>query len=293
MGNRKLLPIVVILGAILIIGFSSMYRVFETEQAIVLEFGRPIRTVKDAGLHFKLPWQSVTFLDKRILNLDTPAQEIITSDQKRVIVDAFARFQIADPLKVRQSVGNASGAANRLETIVNSTIRKVLGSAPFTAILSPDRLKLLEDIRTSVNQAASSMGINVVDVRIKRADLPEANSEAIFRRMRTEREREAKEARAQGAEQAQRIRSTADKDRTVLIAEAQRDADIIRGEGEGKAVKIFADAFSKDPDFFAFYRSMQAYAKALAPDDTTLVLSPNSEFFRYLDSLKGTPGSKK
>ncbi|RMF11349.1 MAG: protease modulator HflC [Alphaproteobacteria bacterium] len=292
MGTRKV-TLLVLLVLLVAGGLSSMFRVFETEQALVLEFGRPVRTVQDAGLHFKLPWQSVTILDKRILHLDTPAQEIITSDQKRVIVDAFARFRIADPLKVRQSVGDEFGAANRLETIVNSTVRKILGSAPFTSILSPERLRLLEDIRTSVNQAASGLGINVIDVRIKRADLPEANSEAIFRRMRTEREREAKEARAQGAELAQRIRSRADRERTVIIAEAQRDAEIIRGEGDSRAIKIFADAFGKDVDFFAFYRSMQAYTKALDGEDTTLVLSPDSEFFRFLDSLEGRTDAKK
>lgn len=291
MTSRKFTFLVSALIILIIGGLSSMFRVFETEQAIVLEFGRPIKTVQSAGLHFKLPWQSVTILDRRILHLDTPAQEIITSDQKRVIVDAFARFQLADPLKVRQSVGDEFGASNRLETIVNSTIRRVLGSAPFTSILSEDRLVLLQRIRTSVNEAAASLGINVVDVRIKRADLPEANSEAIFRRMRTEREREAKEARAQGAELAQRIRSRADRERTVIIAEAQRDSEVIRGEGDKKAIKIFADAFGQDADFFAFYRSMEAYRTALAAgEDTTIVLSPDSEFFRYMDSLMGKSG---
>lgn len=289
MGNRSLTYILVGLGVLVFIAFSSMFRIMETQQALVLEFGRPIRTIQDAGLHFKLPWQSVNLLDSRILHLDTPSQEVITSDQKRVIVDAFARFRVDDPLKLRQAVGDEFGAANRLETIVNSTIRRVLGSAPFSAILSEDRYVLLQQIRESVNDAGTSLGINVVDVRIKRADLPETNSEAIFRRMRTEREREAREARAQGAELAQRIRSRADRERTVIIAEAQRDSEIIRGQGDSQAVKIFADAFGQDAEFFAFYRSMQAYTKSLDSKDTTLVLSPNSEFFRFFGNLEGTP----
>ena len=294
MTSRKLTVIISAIIILIIGALMSMFRVFETEQAIVLEFGRPITTVQDAGLHFKLPWQSVTILDRRILHLDTPAQEVITSDQKRVIVDAFARFQLSDPLKVRQSVGDEFGASNRLETIVNSTIRRVLGSAPFTSILSEDRLVLLQRIRESVNEAAANLGITVIDVRVKRADLPEANSEAIFRRMRTEREREAREARAQGAELAQRIRSRADRERTVIIAEAQRDSEVIRGEGDKRAIKTFADAFGQDADFFAFYRSMEAYRNALAKgEDTTIVLSPDSEFFRYMDNLTGQSGNSK
>lgn len=275
-----------------LVAFSCMFQVHETRQAIVLQFGNPIRTVTQPGLHFKLPWQSVVTMDQRILNLELPPQELITSDQKRVIVDAFARFEITDPLMVYQTVFDERGAANRLETVVNSVIRSVLGSAAFNTMLSQERSRLMQNIRQSVNEEARLFGINIVDVRIKRADLPEANSEAIFKRMRTEREREAREARAQGAELAQRIRSRADRERTVLIAEAQREAEIIRGEGDAQSVKIFAEAIGRDADFYNFYRSMQAYRESLKPEDTTLILSPDSEFFRFFDSLQGVTGRK-
>jgi membrane protease subunit HflC len=287
MRKPNLTGLIVVAIAILIGIYSVMFRVFETQQAIVLQFGNPIRTVHEAGLHFKLPWQSVTYLDKRVLRVDTPEQEVITSDQKRIIVDAFARYRIADPLKVYQSVRDERGAANRLETLVNSIMRQVLGSAAFANILSQDRVRLLELIREAVNKEASSLGLSIIDVRIRRADLPEANSEAIFKRMRTEREREAREARAQGAELAQRIRSRADRERTVIIAEAQRESEIIRGDGDAQAIKTFAEAFSKDPDFYSFYRSLQAYRQAMSDEDTTLILSPKSEFFRYFDQVGG------
>ncbi len=286
MQSQRLTLIIVAAVVVLIAAFSSVYRLFETQQAIVVQFGNPIRTVQDAGLHFKLPWESVTYLDRRILPLDTPVQEVITSDQKRVIVDAFARFRVTDPLRVYQTVRDENGAANRLETTVNSVLRRVLGSAAFTAILSEERLRLLEQIRVAVNEEASELGISVIDVRIRRADLPEANSEAIFKRMRAEREREAREARAQGAELAQRIRSRADRERTVLLAEAQRESETTRGDGDALAIKTFAEAFNRDPEFYAFYRSMQAYREALAKEDTTLILSPKSEFFRYFENLE-------
>lgn len=282
------LTILIAIAIAVIIGlYSMLFRVFETQQAIVLQFGNPIRTVSEAGLNFKLPWQSVTYLDRRVLRVDTPEQEVITSDQKRIIVDAFARFRVADPLKVYQTVRDERGAVNRLETLVNSIMRQVLGSAAFASILSEDRVRLLDLIRTAVNKEAADLGITIIDVRIKRTDLPEANSEAIFKRMRTEREREAREARAQGAELAQRIRSRADRERTVIIAEAQRESEIIRGTGDANAIKTFAEAFNKDPDFYSFYRSMQAYKQAMGNDDTTLILSPKSEFFRYFDNVGG------
>jgi len=286
MQSQRLTFIIVAAVIVLIAAFSSVYRLFETQQAIVVQFGNPIRTVQDAGLHFKLPWESVTYLDRRILPLDTPVQEIITSDQKRVIVDAFARFRVTDPLRVYQTVRDENGAANRLETTVNSVLRRVLGSAAFSAILTEERLRLLEQIRVAVNEEAADLGISVIDVRIRRADLPEANSEAIFKRMRAEREREAREARAQGAELGQRIRSRADRERTILLAEAQRESETTRGDGDALAIKTFAEAFNRDPEFYAFYRSMQAYREALAKEDTTLILSPRSEFFRYFVNLE-------
>lgn len=292
MTSTRTTAIIIAAAVLLLIAFSSMFQVHETRQAIVLQFGNPIRTVNTPGLHFKAPWQSVVSLDRRILNLDLPAQELITSDQTRVIVDAFARFQVIEPLKVYQTVFDERGAANRLETIVNSVIRRVLGSAAFTTMLSEERDRLMQSIRSAVNDEAREFGVNIVDVRIKRADLPEANSEAIFKRMRAEREREAREARAQGAELAQRIRSRADRERTVLVAEAQREAEIIRGEGDAQSVRVFAEAIGRDSDFYNFYRSLQAYRVALNPDDTTLILSPDSEFFKFFENAKGTSGGR-
>lgn len=286
MTNRNGVFAAVFAVALILLGLSSVFRVFETQQALVVQFGNPKRALMEPGLQFKWPWESVIFLDKRILLLDLPVQEIITSDQKRVLVDAYARFKIVDPLKVYQTVRDERVAANRLETIINSNLRRVIGSQPFSSILSADRIALREKARSAANAESADLGIIVVDVRVKRTDLPEENSEAIFNRMKTERQREAKEARAQGAEQAQRIRSAADRERTVILAEAQRDSEIIRGQGDSKAIKLFSSAFSRDPEFFAFYRSMQAYSKALKKDDTSMVLSPDSEFLQYFDQGK-------
>ncbi len=291
MSNRSATISLALIAVLVLLGLSSVFRVFETQQALVVQFGNPKRAIQDPGLHFKLPWESVIYLDERVLHLDLEAQELITSDQKRVIVDAYARFRIVDPLKLYQTVRDERVAANRLETLINSSIRRVIGGQPFTSILSTERIGLREQVRDTVNLEGADLGLDVIDVRIKRTDLPEENSEAIFRRMKTEREREAKEARAQGAEQAQRIRSTADRERTVIIAEADRDSEILRGQGDAQAVKLFADAFGADPEFFAFYRSMQAYAKALGKDNTSMVLSPDSKFFRYFDK-DGASGKK-
>ena len=254
----------------------------EISQAIVLQFGDPKKIVTKAGLNFKLPFiQNVVYLDKRILNLDNDPEEVIAADQKRLIVDAFARFKIVDPLKFYISVGNERVARSRLSTIINSRIRGVLGTQELATLLSTDRARQMQIIQSQVNEEAKNFGINIVDVRIKRADLPPANSEAIYKRMQTEREREAKEFRAQGAEIAQKIRSTADKDVTVILAEANKKSEIMKGEGDGQRNKIFANAFGQDPQFFAFYRAMQAYEKALIGGETSLVLSPDSEFFKF------------
>lgn len=266
------------------LGYFSLFQVYETEQAIVLAFGEPKETITTPGLHVKVPWYSVIFLERRILNLDVPPEEVVASDQKRLVVDAFARFRIADPLRVYQRVGDESGARNRLATIVRSKLREVLARQTFATMLSPERANLMLEIRDGANQAAAELGVDIVDVRIKRVDLPVANSQAIYRRMETERQQEAAEVRAQGEEEKLRIRSAAERDRTILIAEAERQANILRGEGEGESVRIFAEAFGKDEEFFAFYRSMQAYRKALGKDDTTMVLSPDSEFFKFLEA---------
>jgi len=281
---KLLLPAVVVIGVII---FQSLFIVQEINQAIVLQFGDPKKIITKAGLNFKLPFiQNVVFLDKRILNLDNDPQEVIAADQKRLIVDAIARFKIVDPLKFYISVGNERVARSRLSTIINSRIRGVLGTQELATLLSTDRTKQMAIIQNDVNTEAKTLGIQIVDVRIKRADLPQANSEAIYKRMQTEREREAKEFRAQGAEIAQKIRSTADKDVTVLLAEANKKSEIMKGEGDGLRNKIFADAFGRDPQFFGFYRAMQAYEKALIGGETSLILSPDSEFFKYFGSVK-------
>ena len=280
MKNSKfILPVIIIIAAV---AFFSIFIVKEVNQAIVLQFGDPKRIITKPGLNFKLPFiQNVVFLDKRILNLDTPPEEVIASDQKRLIVDAFARFQIVDPLKFYISVGNERVARSRLSTIINSRIRNVLGQQELQTLLSKDRTKQMTLIQEGVNNEAENFGIKIVDVRIKRADLPQANSEAIYRRMQTEREREAKEFRARGAEMAVTITSTADKEVTVILADAQKKSEIMKGEGDGQRNKIFANAFGKDPEFFGFYRAMQAYERALIGGETSLILSPDSDFFKF------------
>ena len=276
---KFIIPAIVVIGVFL---FQSLFIVQEINQAIVLQFGDPKKIISKAGLNFKLPFiQNVVFLDKRILNLDNEPQEVIAADQKRLIVDAIARFKIVDPLKFYISVGNERVARSRLSTIINSRIRGVLGTQELATLLSTDRAKQMSIIQNDVNTEAKTLGIQIVDVRIKRADLPPANSDAIYKRMQTEREREAKEFRAQGAEIAQKIRSTADKDVTVLLANANKKSEIMKGEGDGLRNNIFANAFGRDPQFFAFYRSMQAYEAALIGGDTSMVLSPDSEFFKF------------
>ena len=276
---KFLIPVIIVLGVVL---FQSAFIVQEINQAIVLQFGNPKRIITDAGLKFKLPFiQNVVYLDKRVLNLDNPPEEVIAADQKRLIVDAFARFQIIDPLKFYITVGNEMVARSRLSTIINSRIRGVLGTQELATLLSKDRAKQMSIIQNDVNEEAKSFGIKIVDVRIKRADLPQANSDAIFKRMQTERQREAKEFRAEGAEIAAKITSTADKDVTVLLANANKQSQILKGEGDGQRNKIFANAFGKDPEFFSFYRAMQAYETALIGSETSLVLSPDSEFFKF------------
>ena len=277
--KKILIPIIVVLG---VVAYGSLFVVQEINQAIVLQFGDPKKIITKPGLNFKIPFiQNVVYLDRRVLNLDNPPEEVIAADQKRLIVDAFARFKIVDPLKFYISVGNERVARSRLSTIINSRIRGVLGTQELATLLSTDRARQMQIIQSQVNEEAQNFGIQIVDVRIKRADLPPANSEAIYKRMQTEREREAKEFRAQGAEIAQKIRSTADKDVTVILAQANKKSEIMKGEGDGERNKIFANAFGRDPQFFAFYRAMQAYEKALIGGETSLVLSPDSEFFKF------------
>jgi membrane protease subunit HflC len=282
--KKFLIPLTILVAATI---YFSVFIVKEVNQAIVLQFGDPKRIIMNPGINFKIPFiQNVVFLDKRILNLDTPPEEVIASDQKRLIVDAFARFQIVDPLKFYISVGNERVARSRLSTIINSRIRSVLGTQRLQTLLSADRTNQMSLIQDGVNNEAENFGIKIVDVRIKRADLPQANSDAIYKRMQTEREREAKEFRAKGAEMAAEITANADKEVTVILANAEKSSQILKGEGDGKRNKIFADAFGKDPEFFAFYRAMQAYEKALIGGETSLILSPDSEFFKFFGNIK-------
>jgi len=277
--KKFLIPILVVLG---VIAYQSLFVVQEINQAIVLQFGDPKKLITKPGLQVKIPFiQNVVFLDRRILSLDPQPEEVIASDQKRLIVDAYARFKIVDPLKFYISVGDERVARSRLATIINSRLRSVLGTQSLATLLSEDRTKQMAIIQEGVNTEAEGFGITIIDVRIKRADLPQANSEAIYKRMQTEREREAKEFRAKGAEMAVTITSTADKEVTVILANAKKQSEIMKGEGDGIRNKIFADAFGKDPAFFAFYRAMQAYEKALIGGDTSLILSPDSDFFKF------------
>jgi len=282
--GKILLAIIIAIGAL---AFFSIFFVKEINQAIVLQFGDPKRIITTPGIQVKIPFvQNVVFLDRRILSLDPAPEEVIASDQKRLIVDAFARFKIVDPLKFYISVGNERVARSRLATIINSRLRSVLGKQSLATLLSQDRAKQMALIQEGVNTEAEKFGIEIIDVRIKRADLPQANSEAIFRRMQTEREREAKEFRARGAEMAVTITSTADKEVTVILANADKQSEIMKGEGDGLRNKIFADAFGQDPDFFAFYRAMQAYETALIGGETSLIMSPDSEFFKFFGNIK-------
>ena len=259
----------------------------ERQQGLVLQFGEPKRVIKDSGLHFKIPLiQNLVRYDKRILEYNLPVEEVIAVDKKRMLVDSFARFQITDPLEFYKTVGNEVNVRNRLNSNVISSLRRVVGRVTLDELLSAERSNIMDRIKIEVNDEAKRFGIEVVDVRIRRADLPEANSQAIFERMKSERVREAKEFRAKGAEEAQRIRAEADKDKTVILAEATRKSEILKGEGESSSIDIYSKAFKRDPEFYSFYRSMQAYDKVLGEDGTTMILSPDSEFLQYLNDSR-------
>jgi membrane protease subunit HflC len=288
---RAFLATLVILIAIAGAGvYASAFIVHQNEQALVLEFGKPKRVVQKPGLNWKLPLvETVDIFDKRILDLDTTTQEVTASDQKRLLVDAFARYKIIDPLKFYQTLRDESQVRSRLGPIVESAMRRALGGATFQDLVRDKREALMKQIATNVNEEGRDFGLEVVDVRIKRADLPDQNLKSVFDRMRAERQREAAEFRAQGAGESNRIKATADREVTVIKAEATRKGEELRGTGDAERNRIFADAFGRDPDFFAFYRSMQAYEQGFKPGDTRLVLSPNSDFFKYFDNPSGAP----
>jgi modulator of FtsH protease HflC len=280
--------VAVLIIVVLILGYGSLFTVYQTQQALLVRLGEPVRVITEAGLHLKFPLiDSVIYVDKRILDLENPAQEVIAADQKRLVVDAFARYRINNALKFYQSVGSQEGANSRLATLLNSALRRVLGESSFEQIVRDERAQLMARIREQVDHEAAAFGINVVDVRTRRVDLPDQNSQAVYQRMQTERQREAAEFRAQGSQRAQEIRAKADREVTVLIANATRQSEQIRGQGDGQRNKIFADAFTRDPDFFAFYRSMQAYEAGLKANDTRMLLKPDSEFFRYFGNPSG------
>jgi membrane protease subunit HflC len=282
--------LVILIGLAAVAVYFSAYIVHQNEQALVLRFGEPKRVVKDPGLKWRWPVvDQVEIYDKRILDLDTAPTEAIARDQKRLVVDAFARYKIVDPLKFYQTLRYQDGVRSRLGPIVESSLRQVLGSATFVDIVRDKRDELMKRIARQVNQEGEEFGLQVIDVRMKRADLPEQNSKAVFDRMRAERQREAAEFRAEGAASANRIKATADRQATVIKAEAARKGEETRGNGDAERNRIYADAYTRDPDFFEFYRSMQAYEKGLKSEDTRLLLSPDSEFFKYFtDPLGGS-----
>jgi membrane protease subunit HflC len=286
----------VIVVVVLIIGYSSLFTVYQTRQALVVRLGQPLRVVTQPGLHGKLPLlDNVIYIDKRILDLENSSQEVIASDQKRLVVDAFARYKIHDALRFYQTVSSVEGANSRLSPLLNSALRRVLGEATLTQVVRDERSQLMTRVREQLDREAQQFGVSVVDVRIRRADLPEQNSQAVYKRMQTEREREAQEFRSQGTQKAQEIRARADRDVTVVVADATSKSEQTRGEGDSERNRIFAEAYGKDADFFSFYRSMQAYETGLRQGDTRLVIRPDSEFFRYFadpsGKLRGAAGT--
>lgn len=280
----------IVLFVLIIVAYSSVFTVQQTEQALVVRFGKPVNVVTEPGLNFKVPFtDSVILIDKRILDLENPSQEVIASDQKRLVVDAFARYRIKDALRFYTSVGSIQAANLQLTTLLNASLRRVLGEVAFITVVRDEREKLMSRIRDQLDKEADGYGIQVVDVRIRRADLPEQNSQAVYQRMQTERQREAAEFRAQGAQKGQEIRSKADREATVIIAEANSTAEQTRGAGDAERNRLFAEAYGKDQDFFTFYRSMTAYENGLRSSDTRFLLRPDSEFFRYFGNPNGKP----
>lgn len=290
---RSLLAaIVVAFGAVAAAVYFAFFVVHQNEQAIVLEFGKPVRIIAEPGLYWKIPVvQTIEYFDKRILDLDTQPQEVTASDQKRLVVDAFARYRITDPLLFYQSVRDERNVRSRLGPIIESSLRRVLGGTTFSDLVRDKRESLMKRIAQQVNEEGKDFGLQVVDVRIKRADLPEQNSKNIFDRMRAERQREAAEFRGEGTGAASRIRANADREVTIIKADALREGERTRGEGDSERNRIFADAFNRDQDFFGFYRSMQAYEAGFKPGDTRMLLAPDSEFFRYFNNPNGRSGA--
>jgi membrane protease subunit HflC len=283
--NNRTKQILIVTTIAFILFASSIFTIDQRQQALILQFGEPIRVINTPGIKFKMPFiQNSVIFDKRIIDLVISEQEVIASDQKRLIINAYAKYKIVDPLKFYTSVATQQGLSSKLSGIIDSSLRQVIGEATLLELLTENRTKIMQDIKDAVSKSSEIFGIKIVDVRIMRADLPQENSDAIFARMQTEREKEAREIRANGAEEADRIRAEADKQRTIIIAEAKKTSDLTRGEGDATSIKIFADSYGKDPDFADFYRSMSAYKEALKNDRTKMVISPDNEFFRYMNT---------
>ena len=284
------IALLIALFVVVIFGYSSVFTVDQTQQVLVVRLGEPVRVVTEPGLNFKAPFiDTVISIDKRILDLENPSQEVIASDQKRLVVDAFARYRIKNALRFYQSVGSIQAANIQLTTLLNASLRRVLGEVTFITVVRDEREVLMARMRDQLDKEADNYGIQVVDVRIRRADLPEQNSEAVYKRMQTERAREAAEFRAQGGQKSQEIKSKADREATVIIAEANSTAEQTRGAGDAERNRLFADAYGRDPEFFAFYRSMSAYEIGLRSNDTRFLLRPDSEFFRFFANSAGHP----
>lgn len=289
MTARAMTYLGLLLGLLAFVGAGSLYTVNQIQQVIILQFGKPMDVVKDPGLHWKLPFiWDVEHYDKRILDFNLPLEEPIAADQKKMLIDSFARYRIIDPLKVFQTVRTETVIRQRIDALINSAMRSVVGQVPLTSLLSQEREQIMRDIRDQVNAETAQFGIEVIDVRIRRADLPEANSQAVYERMKSQREQEAKKIRSEGSEAAQRIRAAADKDKIVILADARRKGEILRGEGEAESTRIYAEAANQDPEFYDFYRSLLAFRRSMAKQDTSMVLAPGSEFLRYFGK---TPGS--
>jgi modulator of FtsH protease HflC len=288
MARRFLIALAVILvgGGFLL--HSALFVVDQTETALVLQFGKPVRVITDPGLQAKIPFaQNVVFFDKRLLDVEPPPEEVIAFDQKRTLIDTYTRYRITDPLLFYQTVGTEEAVRARLTAMVSSSLREVVGKVPLSALLSAQRAEIMQSIRDEVKVAAKSFGIDVIDTRIRRADLPTQNSEAIYARMNSERQQQAALYRGEGNQAAQTVRANADREVTVILADAQRDAQQLRGEGDAQATGIYAKAYNQDKDFFAFYRSLEAYREALIGRNTTFVLSPDNNFFKFFNNLSG------
>ncbi len=282
--TRTMIAAAAVAVLVLILASASLFTVTQTEQVLITQFGQPIRPISEPGLHAKVPFiQTVILFDRRLLDYETPGEEVILSDQRRLIVDSFTRFRITDPLKYFQAVGPAEdGIRARLNSVVTSAIRRVLGNETLLNVLSAQRGRIMGTVRGQVTEEMKAFGVTIEDVRLRRADLPEENTRAILARMKSERDRIAKQLRAEGAEASARIRADAERDRTVLLADARAQADRLRGDGEGQAIKIYADAYGRDPDFYNTYRTLQAYREAFVNGQSRLVLTPDSDFLKML-----------